>query len=244
MAEWTRDRVDPSTINNGNEYTKNDQVSVQNLNSVVNSGLYAQDFAEHLADQPDTSDADNVGIPSVEIVDNVVGNKRYKKFKFSNLKGEKGDSGVVIPVDGELSTTSTNAVENKVVAKNIELIERSKQDILVAQPTEAGTTRQGQNDTVVEYWVSSDTKTWYRKWKSGWKECGIKGFGADLEWALRPFTFPITFDTPPTVVLGLSNAGEGAVYSNYSHNFYDRTNTSVSVYCDNNWQRDIICKGY
>lgn len=45
MAEWTRNKVDGSEINNGNEYEKKDRVSRQQLNSIVNNSLYASDVA-------------------------------------------------------------------------------------------------------------------------------------------------------------------------------------------------------
>ncbi|NCD00210.1 MAG: hypothetical protein EOL95_10995, partial [Bacteroidia bacterium] len=91
MATWSRDKVDSSTINSGNEYELQDRVSREQLNSMVNSGLYSQDFAEHLSDTPDTTNAGVVGTPNVELIDNVVGGKTYKKFKFSNLKGLTGN---------------------------------------------------------------------------------------------------------------------------------------------------------
>ena len=43
---------------------------------------------------------------------------------------------------------------------------------LFNDPVTAGVTRTGQHDTVSEYYMSSDGNTWYRKWASGWKECG------------------------------------------------------------------------
>jgi len=107
MASWSRDKVDSSNINGGNEYTKGSRVSRQNLNAMVNSGLYSQDFAEHLADTPDTTNAGNVGTPSVSFVDNVVGGKTYKKFKFQNLKGATGATGNGI---ASVSKTSTSGL--------------------------------------------------------------------------------------------------------------------------------------
>ena len=44
---------------------------------------------------------------------------------------------------------------------------------LPASSVALNTTRTEQNDTVVEYYMSSDGITWYRKWASGWKECGV-----------------------------------------------------------------------
>lgn len=38
----------------------------------------------------------------------------------------------------------------------------------------AGSTKTGAGDRVIETYVSSDGQTWYRKWASGWKECGIR----------------------------------------------------------------------
>lgn len=93
MAEWSRSKVNSSDLNNGNEWEQGDRVARQELNAMVNAGLYTQDFAEHLADTPDTSDAGSIGTPSVTLIDNVVNGITYKKFKFSNLKGEKGDKG-------------------------------------------------------------------------------------------------------------------------------------------------------
>ena len=37
----------------------------------------------------------------------------------------------------------------------------------------AGSTTSGSGDRVVEQYLSSDGQTWYRKWASGWKECGM-----------------------------------------------------------------------
>lgn len=107
MASWSRNKVDSSTINGGNEYERGDRVSRQNLNAMVNAGLYAQDFAEHIADTPDTTDAGNVGTPSVSFVDNIVGGKTYKKFKFENLKGATGATGNGI---ASVSKTSTSGL--------------------------------------------------------------------------------------------------------------------------------------
>ena len=88
MADWNIKKVDPLQI-----YELKDDVSLEQLNAMVESGLYSQNFAEHIADTPDVSDANNVGIPQVVFVDNIVDGKTYKKLKFINLKGERGATG-------------------------------------------------------------------------------------------------------------------------------------------------------
>ena len=90
MAEWSRNKVDSSQLNNGNEFDNNSSLALDEINAVVNGGLYSQDFSEHLADTPDTTEANNVGTATVSFVDNIVNGKTFKKLKFSNLKGDKG----------------------------------------------------------------------------------------------------------------------------------------------------------
>ena len=57
----------------------------------------------------------------------------------------------------------------------------------VTYPTKTlGSTTTGAGDRVIESYISSDGKTWYRKWASGWKECGMITTGVTV-------TLPITF---------------------------------------------------
>ena len=92
MAEWDKNKVLPSEINGGKEFTTDDNLTVAELNLLVNNSFYGVDFVEAIADTPDTSEANNVGVPSVSVVDN----GKFKKFKFSNLKGATGDKGAGI----------------------------------------------------------------------------------------------------------------------------------------------------
>ena len=119
MAEWNKNKVLPSAINGGKEFTNGDNLAVNELNAIVNNSFYGVDFVEAMTEQPDISEIGNTGTPSVSFVSN----GKFKKFKFSNLRGEKGDkgdkgepgdSGVF---DSELSENSTNGVQNSVIAK-------------------------------------------------------------------------------------------------------------------------------
>lgn len=105
MGQWQKKRVDGSTINNGQQYTTNDQLSLQAVNAIIESGLYTQEFVEKLASNSPSAD-NNVGTPRVELVDDSNG---YKRFAFYNIKGEKGntgDNGVGI---SKIEKTSSNA---------------------------------------------------------------------------------------------------------------------------------------
>lgn len=95
MAEWTRNKVDSDQLNGGNEWAIGDQVALEELNAMTNGGLYAQDFVEKLVENIDTSEINNVGTPTITLIDGdgATVEKPYKKFKFSNFKGEKGNEG-------------------------------------------------------------------------------------------------------------------------------------------------------
>lgn len=45
MAEWGKNKVESSQINNGNEYEQKDRVSREQLNAIVNNSFYASDTA-------------------------------------------------------------------------------------------------------------------------------------------------------------------------------------------------------
>lgn len=68
-----------------------------------------------------------------------------------------------------------------------------KQNKLIANPVALNTTRAGQNDTVIEYYMSSDGSSWYRKWASGWKECGIRVTKTVGEEVAQKITLPVTY---------------------------------------------------
>lgn len=110
MAEWSRKKVNSGNINNGKEYEKDDNVVREQLNAMLNTGFYAQDFAEKLVTNIDTSEVGNVGTPSVSLItgDGATADKPYKKFKFSNLKGDQGIQGI----QGE-NALCTNKVETQ-----------------------------------------------------------------------------------------------------------------------------------
>ena len=62
----------------------------------------------------------------------------------------------------------------------------------------SGTTTTGAGDRVVEFWISSDLKSWYRLWASGWKECGGETtMNADTT---KSVTLPIEFATNTYIV--------------------------------------------
>jgi hypothetical protein len=99
---WSRDRVDSSNINNGNEYQKGDRVSRQQLNAMVNAGLYSQDFVEALTETPVVNNEEVNANPTVNLIPYDKNGKQFYKFEFNNIKGKTGATGV----DGQSATIS------------------------------------------------------------------------------------------------------------------------------------------
>lgn len=91
MAAFGPKQIVLSQLNNGTgqEYNRVDGVYASDINDVIEASAWTQNYAESLTATPDLTEAGNVGSPTVSFVDN--GN--YKKFKFSNLKGETGGKG-------------------------------------------------------------------------------------------------------------------------------------------------------
>lgn len=72
----------------------------------------------------------------------------------------------------------------------------------------AGSITTGSGDRVIEQYYSSDRNTWYRKWASGWKECGgtTSGSGSYQQ------TLPITFsNTNYTAIVSFSALGSTVI---------------------------------
>ena len=88
MADFKPTKIDLLTINNGKGKYINgiDSVQADTINAVVEGTAWVQALGTN---QPNNSEADNVGMPSVSIETLSDGTPR---LKFNNLKGEKGDT--------------------------------------------------------------------------------------------------------------------------------------------------------
>ena len=136
MAIWDRNKVLPSALNSGNEYVEGDFPTEETLNAANNNAFYSVDFTEALADAPDNTEAGNIGTPIVTLIDNVKTidgvSKTFKKFKFANLKGEKGDAGINDAlVVQKLGTSTENTISQKIITDNLAL-KQDKTDSLTA----------------------------------------------------------------------------------------------------------------
>ena len=65
-----------------------------------------------------------------------------------------------------------------------------------------GSTTTGSGDRVIKTYISSDGKTWYRIWASGWKECGFIGITNTRNGTKK---LPVTFATSKYTVIATYN---------------------------------------
>lgn len=100
MADFKPKKLDLTQINGGKEYEDRQGIQPIAINAPIEASAWVQMLAET---QPDTSEANNIGTPSVSIEYDTNG---YPYFKFANLKGETGTA------EGEIFLTKTEADEN------------------------------------------------------------------------------------------------------------------------------------
>lgn len=95
MAEFEPRKMTANDFNNGNKFRDFDSITgyegdtprADDFNNMIENQLFTQGLATN---QPDVSEANNVGTASVSIVTKADGTPQ---IKFTNLKGDKGDKG-------------------------------------------------------------------------------------------------------------------------------------------------------
>lgn len=108
-----------------------------------------------------------------------------------------------------------------------------------------GSTTTGSGDRVIKTYISSNGKTWYRIWASGWKECGLiltGGSWGNKSTNLAGLTFSNTdYICVVTPILNNSNTG---TYTTRETSVTSKTTTSITLWWDNTLTKQIYCCGY
>ena len=189
MGAWTKNKVDSSLINGGQEYAKGDDVPLDQLNAITNNSFYAVDKAEEALVKANSAFENNGTIVKIN-------NTAVATLNFTGDPQEQINSKASV---GDLNATNSNINSLNENKANKDLSNVTYPSII------AGSTTSGSGDRVVEQYLSSDGKTWYRKWASGWKECG--GIGSMVGGGSGDYTdvitFPVTFNNVPTAHLNL-----------------------------------------
>lgn len=163
---------------------------------------------------------------------------------------------VVYPLTKTINVFDSNNISLSTLLDNININMNAKANINASNITvssyqtklnnmaQAGTgqTKQGQA-VVVESYLSSDGKTWYRIWSDNWKECG----GCDIissSWGDINVTLPVTFsNTNYTVILGLDSvAGDKISYNDIG--LHNKTTTQIRMISSPGVIRQYYACGY
>ena len=94
MAEWTKNKVNASDVNSGNQFNAGDGVRNTDINKIFESGLYSQDVVENIGIGTVTTGSSGSSA-SASVTYNASGYPRLNLTLPKGDKGDKGDSGDV-----------------------------------------------------------------------------------------------------------------------------------------------------
>ena len=124
MADFKPTKIDLLTINNGKgEYINGvDSVQADTINAVVEGTAWVQALGTN---QPNNSEANNVGTPSVSIETLSDGTPRLKFDNLKGAKGEKGDTGTgILEYDSKSAFPATGETGKIYIDKSTNLTYR------------------------------------------------------------------------------------------------------------------------
>ena len=106
-----------------------------------------------------------------------------------------------------------------------------------------GGTTFGSGDRVIEQYMSSDGKTWYRKWASGWKECGITD-ETQISNSTRRIILPIAFSNTNYTIVCTGHSGDYTTAAVYITATIDVG--EIGIGCTGNYHKGfrVYCCGY
>lgn len=130
MAQWSKNKVLPENINGNQEFTRDNNFTIEELNAIVNNSFYASDMVESMGSQPNVQNVNNVGVPNVSIETFTENGQTKKRFKFENLKGEKGEQGI----QGEKGEQGEKGVPNSLRIGTVEAGETANATITGESP--------------------------------------------------------------------------------------------------------------
>lgn len=157
MADFKPSRKSITDFNGGEKIVKDDLIHEDFFNNVVESQLFTQGLATN---RPDTSEADSVGTPSVEITTAPDGSAQ---LKFINIRGKTGEAGENITKiasgeatsSGNTTTTPVTITTNK-NSYNFNVLARNGQDSHPITKIESGTPIFKETTTVTPVTVTTE----------------------------------------------------------------------------------------
>lgn len=205
MGAWTKNKVDSSQINGGQEYTRNDNPSLEQLNAITNNSFYAVNKADEALVKANSAFENNGTV--VRVGGSPVANLGFDSDPQSQINSKANQ----VELNGINEQVNTNTVDIGLLTSNKannDLSNVTYPEIVYDPETKLfdGLVHTGAGDRIVERKVYSDGKTWYEKYESGWKRCGgVINTTNNITQVLLPIEFNTTtyttlvtirFDTP------------------------------------------------
>ena len=147
--------------------TKANQSDLDNLETTVSTKANQSDLDSTNANV--TSNSNQIGTLATEVAN-------------------KANQSSLNTTNSQVSTNTSNIASLNTNKANVDL-----SNVTYPQVIANGVAQTGDGDRVVESWISSDGLTWYRKWASGWKECGL--YLSATDWKENLIVLPVTFST-------------------------------------------------
>ncbi len=156
-------------------------------------------------------------------------------------KGDRGESGLIYQSTGQ---NTDGAMSQKATTDTLDSKANKDLSNVSYPPPMYGSSTTGGGDVVKEVYISTNKQKWYRKWKSGWKECGMILTGGN--WGNKLASFGINFsDTNYICVVTptLSNGNTGT-YSTRETSITSKSTGSITLWWDGTIGKQVYCCGY
>lgn len=157
-------------------------------------------------------------------------------------QGPRGESGLIYQTtgtntDGAMSQKATTDVLNNKADKYLSNVTYPE--------NKEGSTTTGSGDRVIKTYISSDGKTWYRVWESGWKECGLILTGGS--WGNKSVGLPVSFFKTNSYICvvtpTLPNSNTGT-YTTRETSITSKKTNSITLWWDGTLGKQVYCCGY
>lgn len=194
MGAWTKNKVESSQINGGQEYTKDSNPSLEQLNAITNNAFYAVNKADEALEKANSAFENNGTVVSVG--DTPVSTLNFTSDPQSQINGKASQ--------GDLNSANTN----------ISNLDTNKANKNLSNVTFPQLTPDGQEHTASGYttFMSTDGNKWYIKSPIGLKIMGGYVVGESSTQQTITVNFETNLFTAPPFVF--KQTGYGGYYTN------------------------------
>lgn len=221
MARWTKNKVNPDDINNGNEYEIKDRPSREQLNLIVNNSLYASEASAEALEKANSAFMANGTVARV--------NGTPQAFLDFDEEPQQQITGVKLNQSSLIAEAIASGTESSIIFENL--------DALADGET---------YDFEVSCGLTSPN-VWLKINDNGLSSCGYSQFGISGNWGDTTY---LGFSSRAVQGILIGNIYNGAMFINGSIKQHSNFNISVICQSESgnttgaSSQRHLITCGY